>query len=75
METENGDTFKATPKYEEGTDDVLGIRKKLYDELIENPTLFETEYKDKYATLEYEDISDKGIPQRVKFIGVRDDLP
>jgi len=75
METENGDQFKATPKYEEGTEDVLGIRKKLYDELTANPDLFESEYKDKYATLEYEDISDKGIPQRVKFVGVREDLP
>jgi hypothetical protein len=75
METENGDQFKATPKYEEGTEDILGIRKKLYDELTANPDIFETEYKDKYATLEYEDISDKGIPQRVKFVAVRDDLP
>lgn len=75
METENGDQFKATPKYDEGTDDVLGIRKKLYDDLSKDPAKFEAEYKNKYATIEYEDISDKGIPQRVKFIGIREDLP
>ena len=75
METENGDTFKATPKYDEGTEDVLGIRKKLYEELTKDPAKFEAEYKGKYATIEYEDISDKGIPQRVKFIGIREDLP
>lgn len=63
METQNGKHFKAVPN------DTLKNRKKMYKLALEN---FDTLYKNKLATIKFDEYSIDNIPLRAKFIAIRD---
>ena len=63
MSTGNGHTFKSTPN------DTLINRKKMYKLALEN---FDTLYKNKLATIKFDEYSKDGIPLRSKFVAIRD---
>lgn len=46
---------------------------KLFNDLSANPELFETQYKGRPLTVEYDEISADGIPLRIRAIGIRFD--
>jgi DNA ligase-1 len=62
MSTDNGHTFKSVPN------DTLINRKKMYKLALEN---FDTLYKNKLATIKFDEYSKDGIPLRAKFICIR----
>ncbi len=61
MQTSDGKKFNAEPNMPED------IRRKLFKEF--NKDFY---YRDKMATIEYSELSDRGVPQQPKFITVRD---
>ena len=61
MQTSDGKKFNAEPNMPEE------IRRKLFKE-FQNDFY----YKDKMATIEYSELSDRGVPQQPKFVAVRD---
>jgi len=63
MKTELGKEFKSVPN------DTLINRKKMYKLALEN---FDTLYKNKLATIKFDEYSKDGIPLRAKFIAIRD---
>jgi len=67
MATEDGKKFNAEPNMTEE------IRRKLFTEFQKDMNKNKTfSYKDKMATIEYSELSDRGVPQQPKFIAVRD---
>jgi DNA ligase-1 len=63
MGTTNGKQFKAVPN------DTLPNRKKMYKLALEN---FNTLYKNKLATIKFDEYSQDQIPLRAKFITIRE---
>jgi DNA ligase-1 len=63
MKTESGKEFKAVPN------DTLINRKKMYKLALEN---FDTLYKNKLATIKFDEYSNDNVPLRAKFISIRD---
>jgi hypothetical protein len=63
MSTDDGHTFKSVPN------DTLINRKKMYKLALEH---FDTLYKNKLATIKFDEYSKDGIPLRAKFIAIRD---
>lgn len=63
MSTDDGHTFKSVPN------DTLINRKKMYKLALEN---FDNLYKNKLATIKFDEYSKIGIPLRAKFIAIRD---
>lgn len=61
-----GKIVKGTPK-----NVTIEERKKLFSKLKKNRKLFDSYYKGKLMTIEYEDLSRDGIPQRLKVLGIR----
>lgn len=61
-----GKEVKAVPK-----NTTIEARKELFDKFCKDKTLFSRKYKGKLVTIEYEDISKDGIPQRLKALGIR----
>lgn len=64
METENGKTFKAVPNMS------LNERKKIFIHAQNN---FEM-YKNKMATISFDEYSNDNVPLRAKFISIREDF-
>jgi len=58
--------FNAAPK-----NVTIKERKQLFELFEKNKSLFDKEYKGKLITVEYEDLSNDGIPQRLKALGLR----
>jgi ATP-dependent DNA ligase len=73
LQTEDGQKFNVVPKVEGKLEDKLKLRYALYTALRDDPRKFDREYKGKFMRVEYEDLSDKGIPLRAKAIGIRED--
>ncbi len=63
METPDGKQFKSVPN------DTLKNRKKMYSLANEN---FNTIYKNKFATIKFDEYSNENVPLRAKFITIRD---
>lgn len=63
MNTPNGKQFKAVPN------DTLKNRKKMYTFALDN---FDTAYKNKLATIKFDEFSRDNVPLRAKFISIRD---
>lgn len=63
MQTKKGDTFHSVPNatYDE--------RYEIYQDCLQH---FDIKYKNKMATIQYDDLSKAGIPLRARFITVRD---
>jgi ATP-dependent DNA ligase len=74
LANKDGKQFNVVPKSEKGSKGVIEQRKQLYKELIDNPKKFNDEYKDRMMTVEFEDYSEDGLPQRAKAIGIRHDI-
>lgn len=68
LETDSGKQFNAVPNM------TINERRELYKTLSEDSFIFDIEYKDKMATIQYADLNRSGIPSQPKFIGIRDDL-
>jgi len=63
MKTESGKEFKAVPN------DTLKNRKKMYQQALEN---FDSAFKNKLATIKFDEYSNDNTPLRAKFIAIRD---
>jgi len=63
MKTESGKEFKAVPN------DTLKNRKKMYKQALEN---FDSTFKNKLATIKFDEYSNDNVPLRAKFISIRD---
>lgn len=63
METNDGKTFKSVPN------DTLKNRKEMYYLALEK---FNTLYKNKMATIKFDEYSNDNVPLRAKFIAIRD---
>jgi DNA ligase-1 len=63
MKTESGKDFKAVPN------DTLKNRKKMYKQALEN---FDSTFKNKLATIKFDEYSNDNVPLRAKFISIRD---
>jgi DNA ligase-1 len=63
MKTESGKAFKAVPN------DTLKNRKKMYKQALEN---FDSTFKNKLATIKFDEYSNDNVPLRAKFISIRD---
>lgn len=63
MQTENNKTFKAVPN------DTLKNRKKMYKQALDN---FDSLFKNKLATIKFDEYSNDNTPLRAKFISIRD---
>ena len=63
MKTESGKEFKAVPN------DTLKNRKKMYQQALEN---FDSTFKNKLATIKFDEYSNDNTPLRAKFIAIRD---
>lgn len=74
LANKDGKTFNVVPKSEKGSKNVIEQRKQLFKELTEDHNKFNNEYKDKLMTVEFEDYSEDGLPQRAKAIGIRHDI-
>lgn len=64
LETKEGKKFNAVPNW------TLTERKNTYDDCLKN---FKTKYKNKFATIKYDDLSEDDVPLRAKFIVIRID--
>lgn len=62
--TSDGIEFNVTPK-----DITYEQRYELYEDAVKN---FDKKYADRYMTVEYEDLSKTGVPQRAKAVAFRD---
>ena len=67
LKNTNNIEFSAVPNM------TLEERKKLYSSLIENPSIFKKQYKNKFATIEHVGLSNKNVPLQPKFIDIRYD--
>ena len=63
LETKKGERFKSTPMM------TLEERAKLFEEANTN---FDEKFKNKMATIKFDDLSKSGVPLRSRFIAVRD---
>lgn len=63
MKTESGKEFKAVPN------DTLKNRKKMFQQALEN---FDSLFKNKLATIKFDEYSNDNTPLRAKFIAIRD---
>ena len=65
LKTEDGEEFSAVPK------ETQTWRKELYNRFKTEKKLFEREYKNKYATIQYATLSSSGTPSQPKYLGIR----
>jgi ATP-dependent DNA ligase len=65
LKTSNGDEFAAVPN------DTIENRKILFKKLEDNKNMFQKKFKGKMATIQYADLSNKGVPTQPKFIALR----
>jgi ATP-dependent DNA ligase len=65
LKTANGITFDSVPN------DTQESRKSLYEKFVTDRTHFDNEYLGKMMTIEYDDISNTGVPARAKAIAIR----
>jgi len=63
MKTESRKEFKAVPN------DTLKNRKKMYKQALDN---FDSTFKNKLATIKFDEYSNDNVPLRAKFISIRD---
>lgn len=63
MQTQDKKTFKAVPN------NTLKNRKIMYKQALEN---FDSLFKNKLATIKFDEYSNDNVPLRAKFIGIRD---
>ena len=66
LETKKGNEFSAVPNMS------LEERKELFEKFEKSKNEFKNKYKDKMATIQYADLSTKGVPTQPKWIALRD---
>ena len=66
LKTDQGIEFSAVPNM------TLDERKSLFNKFNDNSQVFNKQYKGKKATIQYADLSKRGVPTQPKFLAIRD---